>query len=47
MRELAGLEFAEIARALGLTEGHVRVLLHRARQRLQAMLERFEEEGTC
>ncbi|WP_349615793.1 RNA polymerase sigma factor [Azotobacter salinestris] len=47
MRELAGLEFAEIAEALGLTEGHVRVLLHRARQRLQAMLERFEEEGTC
>lgn len=47
MRELAGLEFAEIAQALGLTEGNVRVLLHRARQRLHAMLERFEEEGTC
>lgn len=47
MRELAGLEFAEIAAALGLSEGNVRVLLHRARQRLQVMLERFEEEGTC
>ncbi|AJE23616.1 RNA polymerase sigma factor [Azotobacter chroococcum] len=47
MRELAGLELAEIAQALGLTEGHVRVLLHRGRQRLQVMLERFEEEGTC
>ena len=47
MRELAGLEFAEIAAALGLGEGNVRVLLHRARQRLQVMLERFEEEGTC
>ncbi|GAB3378308.1 RNA polymerase sigma factor [Azotobacter armeniacus] len=47
MRELAGLEFAEIAQALVLTEGNVRVLLHRARQRLYAMLERFEEEGIC
>ena len=47
MRELAGLEFAEIAQALDLSEGNVRVLLHRARQRLQVMLERFEEEGTC
>lgn len=47
MRELAGLEFAEIAQALALSEGNVRVLLHRARQRLQLMLERFEEEGTC
>jgi len=47
MRELAGLGFAEIAETLGLSEGNVRVLLHRGRQRLQAMLERFEEEGTC
>lgn len=47
MRELAGLEFAEIAETLGLTAGNVRVLLHRARQRLQLMLEHFEEEGTC
>jgi len=47
MRELAGLEFAEIAATLGLAEGNVRVLLHRARQRLQLMLEHFEEEGTC
>jgi RNA polymerase sigma-70 factor (ECF subfamily) len=47
LRELAGLEFAEIAATLELSEGNVRVLLHRARQRLQAMLERFEEEGTC
>lgn len=47
MRELAGLEFAEIAATLELSEGNVRVLLHRARQRLQLMLEHFEEEGTC
>lgn len=47
MRELAGLELAEIAEALGLSEANVRVLLHRARQRLQAMLEHFEEVGTC
>lgn len=47
LRELAGLEFSEIARALGFAEGNIRVLLHRARQRLHAMLDHFEEEGTC
>ncbi len=47
MRELGGLEFAEIAQATGLTEGNVRVLLHRGRQRMHAMLNHFEEVGTC
>ncbi|MCF7202383.1 RNA polymerase sigma factor [Pseudomonas oligotrophica] len=47
MRELGGLEFAEMAAATGLSEGNVRVLLHRARQRMHAMLEHFEEQGTC
>ncbi|MBC2693288.1 MULTISPECIES: RNA polymerase sigma factor [Pseudomonas] len=47
MRELAGLEFNEIAHALGLAEGNIRVLLHRGRQRMHTMLEHFEEEGTC
>ncbi len=46
-RELGGLEFEEIASELGLSEGNVRVLLHRARQRMHAMLNHFEEEGTC
>lgn len=47
MRELGGLEFAEIAAATGLSEGNIRVLLHRGRQRMHAMLNHFEEVGTC
>lgn len=47
MRELGGLEFTEIAAATGLSEGNIRVLLHRGRQRMHAMLNHFEEVGTC
>jgi RNA polymerase sigma-70 factor (ECF subfamily) len=47
MRELGGLDFPEIATALGLAEGNIRVLLHRGRQRMHAMLNHFEEVGTC
>jgi RNA polymerase sigma-70 factor, ECF subfamily len=47
MRELGGLDYDEIARTLGLTEGNIRVLLHRGRQRMHAMLNHFEEVGTC
>jgi RNA polymerase sigma-70 factor, ECF subfamily len=47
MRELGGLDFIEIARALNLAEGNIRVLLHRGRQRMHAMLSHFEEVGTC
>lgn len=47
MRELGGLDYPEIAHALGLAEGNIRVLLHRGRQRMHAMLNHFEEVGTC
>lgn len=47
LRELAGLDCEEIAQALGLGEGNIRVLLHRGRQRMHAMLVRFQMEGTC
>lgn len=47
MRELGGLDYSEIALALGLAEGNIRVLLHRGRQRMHAMLNHFEEVGTC
>ena len=47
MKELAGLECFEIAQALLLSEGNVRVLLHRGRQRLHTMIENFEETGKC
>jgi RNA polymerase sigma-70 factor (ECF subfamily) len=38
LREIEGLDVAEIADALGVTEATVRTRLHRARQRLQAEL---------
>lgn len=47
MRELGGLDYNEIAQALDLAEGNIRVLLHRGRQRMHAMLNNFEEMGTC
>lgn len=47
MKELGGLSYSEIALALNLAEGNIRVLLHRGRQRMHAMLNHFEEEGTC
>lgn len=47
MRELGGLDYSEIAQALDLAEGNIRVLLHRGRQRMHAMLNNFEEMGTC
>jgi RNA polymerase sigma-70 factor (ECF subfamily) len=47
MRELGGLDYGEIARVLNLAEGNIRVLLHRGRQRMHAMLNHFEEVGTC
>lgn len=47
LRDQTGLEFAEIAEALGTTEGNVRVLVHRARLKLLAVMNRYEEEGEC
>lgn len=47
LREQQGLEQAEIARLLGISQGNVRVLLHRARLKVFATLEHFEETGEC
>ena len=47
LRDQTGLEFAEIGEALGTTEGNVRVLVHRARLKLLAVMNRYEEEGEC
>lgn len=47
LREMSGLGFDEIAAELSLSEGNVRVLLHRGRQKMHAMLNHFEEEGLC
>ncbi|MGH8493218.1 MAG: RNA polymerase sigma factor [Moraxellaceae bacterium] len=47
LRDQSGLEFAEIAETLSTTEANVRVLLHRARLKLLAVINRYEEEGEC
>jgi len=47
LREMEEMEFSEISTALSLSEGNVRVMLHRARQKLYVMVENFEETGTC
>jgi RNA polymerase sigma-70 factor (ECF subfamily) len=47
LRDQSGLEFSEIAEALATTEANARVLLHRARLKLLAVINRYEEEGEC
>ncbi|MGG5822559.1 RNA polymerase sigma factor [Falsiroseomonas sp. HW251] len=39
LRDIEGLDGPEVCRILGVTEGNMRVLLHRARTRLRAALE--------
>jgi len=41
LRDVEGLEIAEIAEMLGLAEGNVRVVLHRGRMRLRQLLEDY------
>ena len=45
LREVEGLSVAETSESLGITAANVKVRLHRARQRLQDLLER--EVGTA
>ncbi|MBU0604155.1 MAG: sigma-70 family RNA polymerase sigma factor [Gammaproteobacteria bacterium] len=45
MREFLGLEFTEIASQLELAEGHLRVLLYRARMRLRDCVSRGWEDA--
>ena len=47
LRDQSGLEFAEIAETLGTSEGNVRVLLHRGRLKLLAVINAFEEGKPC
>lgn len=47
LRELQGLELEEICNVLDISLSNVRVLLHRARLKVYATLEHFEETGKC
>jgi RNA polymerase sigma-70 factor (ECF subfamily) len=40
MRDVEGLDAAEVCDVLGVSEGNQRVLLHRARTRVRAALDR-------
>jgi RNA polymerase sigma-70 factor (ECF subfamily) len=47
LREREGMELEEICNLLQVSLSNVRVLLHRARLKVFATLEHFEETGTC
>jgi RNA polymerase sigma-70 factor (ECF subfamily) len=47
MRERQGLELEDICNVLDISLSNVRVLLHRARLKVFATLEHFEETGQC
>jgi len=47
LRDIECMELDDIAAITELSEGNVRVLLHRARQKLHVMIEHFEKVGTC
>lgn len=47
LRERQGLELEEICNLLDISLSNVRVLLHRARLKVFATLEHFEETGKC
>jgi len=47
LREYQGLELEEICNILGLSSSNVRVLIYRARLKVYAMVEHYEETGKC
>jgi RNA polymerase sigma-70 factor (ECF subfamily) len=47
LREYQGLEVPEICNILSISASNIRVILHRARARVYAMVDQFEETGTC
>ena len=47
MRDMRQMSFEEVCNVLDLGASNVRVLLHRARQRILAMLDHFRETGEC
>jgi RNA polymerase sigma-70 factor (ECF subfamily) len=47
LRDYQGLDLEEICNILDLTASNIRVLIHRARLKVHAMVEHFEETGKC
>jgi RNA polymerase sigma-70 factor, ECF subfamily len=47
LRDMAGLEFAEICNTLDISASNARVLLHRGRLRVFKMVDHFQETGEC
>ena len=47
LREQQGYALAEICNILDVSESNVRVLIHRARNRLYRMIEHFQTTGEC
>jgi RNA polymerase sigma-70 factor (ECF subfamily) len=47
LREYQGMEIEEICNILELRASNVRVLIHRARTTVYAMISHYEETGTC
>jgi len=47
LREYQGLEVEQICNILSISASNIRVLLHRARTRVYAMVDQYEETGTC
>ncbi|MDF1629800.1 MAG: sigma-70 family RNA polymerase sigma factor [Alcanivoracaceae bacterium] len=47
LRDSDGVPFDEVCNMLGVSASNARVLLHRARSRLFALVDHFEETGEC
>lgn len=47
MRDASGLDFEEICNELDISASNARVLLHRARRQLFALVDHYQETGEC